>query len=192
MSYKLVQHFQCGNGYYNSFATPFTKLHFQPSFNEEGFEVLTAMYPVIEFEVLDEYMKRKRTEKLISMIQGQNRASYPVISQWRYSRKFDFLDEIRSSVGSTGSKTCQAKIQSARALFESTCGDLDTLDLDQQQTSIQERSGFDTRPEPHLLVVDPMWLIVFPKYSKSCMLLFYGIHSAEWCRYDMRISESKR
>jgi hypothetical protein len=90
MSHKLLHRFQANNGYYNAFPEPFTDAFTQ---NSGEFRYLAAVYPIIEFEFVQDYEKRKRSERFVTMIQQQSLRGLPGISQWRYSRKFDFIGE---------------------------------------------------------------------------------------------------
>lgn len=166
MSHKLLQRFQGGNGFYNAFPTPFTELFFQQSFDGGVYEILATIYPVIEFEFVSDYEKRKRAEKVVSKMQPQSPKAYPVISQWRYSRKFDFVGESQLSAELSPDDTSPEQIQSGRALFEYSCAELDTLELDRKQCHILEGNESNVLHNPHLLVVDPLWVIFFPKSSK--------------------------
>jgi hypothetical protein len=160
-----LQCFQGNNGYYNVLPSPFQTSFTPKSFDGQGipdFRYLGAMYPVIDFEFVADYEKRKRLERFITSMQHQNLKNFPAISQWRYSRKFDFTEEIQEP--SQGDIRPQ-RIQSARALFEYACGDHNTLELDFRQTLVLEGVESKVPNGKSLLVVDPLWLLVFPKSS---------------------------
>jgi hypothetical protein len=166
MAHKLLHRFQGNNGYHNVLPDPFADSFTQKSYDGRGvrdFRYFAAMYPVIEFEFVADYKSRKMTEKFITSMQQQNRKNFPTISQWRYSRKFDVAEESNLRTEVFQSDTCPERIQSARALFEYACGDHDTLKLDARQTSLLE--GHEARPTngKRLLVVDPLWLLIFPE-----------------------------
>ena len=189
MPYTLLQRFQGTHGYFNAFSAPFADLFVQKSYNGQTYEYYAAMYPVIEFEYLGEYESRKRSERFISSIQQQKRQDFPKLSQWRYSRRFDFAKEGQFSADLFHGQVPPDRIQSGRALFEYESGDLDTLSLDARQTTVLEGRESNSYPL-HVLVVDPLWLITFPRSSK---ILLFSISlnlldTTNHHRYYMRLS----
>jgi len=166
MSYKLLKYFQCNPGYFNSFSPPFTEELTLKTLHNKGFRIFAAIYPVISFEPLEAYLTRKTAERLIRKFQRQRRNLLPLISRWRYSRKFDVAEESRLRAEFADTYTVEG-VQSARALFEYECGDLDTRDLESRQTSVLEGLDLTNTNEKHLLVIKPMWLLVFPESSLS-------------------------
>jgi hypothetical protein len=164
-----LQCFQGNNGYYNVLPSPFANSFTPKSFGGQGlrdFRYLAAMYPVIDFEFVADYEKRKRLERFITSMQHQNPKLFPTISQWRYSRTFDFTKESQLRAELSQDDVRPERIQSARALFEYACGDHNTLELDFRQTLVLE--GIESKVangKTSLLVVDPFWLLVFPKSS---------------------------
>ncbi|OCL02047.1 hypothetical protein AOQ84DRAFT_383087 [Glonium stellatum] len=170
MSHNLLR-LQGGDGFYNALPTPFTDFFVQKMYNRRDscdFRYLAAMYPIIDFELVVDYEKRKRMEKFIALMQQQNCKSFPAITQWRYSRKFDFAEESQLRAEPFQGDIYPERIQSARALFEYACGDNDTLKIDLQQTSLLEGAKLKVPQEKHLLVIDPLWLLVFPKSNTIC------------------------
>jgi hypothetical protein len=164
MAHTLLQRFQANNGYHNVFPDPFADYFVQKAHDSRDFGYLAAMYPVIDFEFVVDYEKRKKAERFVTFMQRQTLSEskgIPSISQWRYSRKFDFSDESTLRTESFQGDSCPERIQSARALFEYACGDYDTIELDHHQVSV-EYSGSKSPRQTHLLVVDPLWLIIFP------------------------------
>lgn len=105
------------------------------------------------------------SERSISSVQRHSRDEYPAIGQYRYCRKFDFAGESQLLVDVSQDEDVPEKIQSARGLFEYACGEFDTLSLDRQQTSILEGDDNRGSRRSHLLVVDPLWVLVFPESS---------------------------
>lgn len=149
-------------GYHNALAVPFTEDFHPQDFKGKRFSYFAALYPVINYEFMVDYENRKRFERVVPHLQCQDRGGFPVISQSRYSRKFDFTDESLFQSARQSSRDIPEGIQSARALFEYSCGDLDTLSLDRQQTSLLEEQQVE--PGSHgLLQVDPLWLLIFPE-----------------------------
>lgn len=165
MSNNLLQHLQGKSGFYNALPTPFMESFSQKSYDGREFEIHASMYPVVNFEFLTEYENRKSTESSIRSMQRHGPAGYPAIAQSRYSRIFDFPGESQLGGHLSRDEDCPESVQSARALFEYACGDVDTLSLDRQQTSILENRDRSSARVPHLIVVDPLWIIVFPKSS---------------------------
>lgn len=164
MAHKLLHRFQGNNGYHNVLPDPFADSFTQKSYDGRGiqdFRYFAAMYPVIEFEFVAE--SRKTAEKFITSMQQQSRKNFPAISQWRYSRKFDLAEESNLRAEVFQGDTCPERIQSARALFEYACGDHDTLRLDARQTSLLEGREAGLANRKRLLVVDPLWLLIFPE-----------------------------
>lgn len=170
MSHKLLKYFQCSPGYFNSFPPPFTEELTLKTLRNEECRLFAAIYPVISFEPLEAYLTRKKTERLIRKVQRQSRNLLPLISQWRYSRKFDVAEESRLRTGFADTYGMEG-IQSARALFEYECGDLDTKNLESRQTSVLEGLELANTNEKHLIVIKPMWLLVFPESSLSSFIL---------------------
>ena len=165
MSHNILQHFQGTTGYYNTLANPFADSFVQNSLDNHEYTFLAAIYPIIDFEFLIDYEQRKVSERSVSSVQRHNRNDYPTIGQYRYCRKFDFAGESQLGGNLSQDEDFPEKIHSARGLFEYACGEFDTLSLDRQQTSILE--GHDNRGSrrSHLLVVDPLWVLVFPESS---------------------------
>jgi hypothetical protein len=67
-----LQCFQGNNGYYNVLPSPFQTSFTPKSFDGQGipdFRYLGAMYPVIDFEFVADYEKRKRLERFITSMQ---------------------------------------------------------------------------------------------------------------------------
>ena len=165
MSHNILQHFQGTTGYYNTLPSPFADFFVQKSFDNREYKFLAAIYPIIDFEFLIDYEQRKVSEKSVSSVQRHSCNDYPAIGQYRYCRKFDFAGESRLLVDLSQDEDFPEQIQSARGLFEYAYGEFDTLSFDRQQTSILE--GNDNRGSrgSHLLVVDPLWVLVFPESS---------------------------
>src|SRR5580698_8721713 len=95
MSNKLLSHFQGPAGYYNGLANPFTETFRQPLYTGKDFQFFAALYPVIDSEFVTEYKRRKTAERVVSLIQRQSLRACPAITQWRYSRRFDFAEECQ-------------------------------------------------------------------------------------------------
>jgi hypothetical protein len=164
MAHTLLHRFQAHNGYHNVFPDPFADYFVQKAHDSRDYCYLAAMYPVIDFEFVVDYEKRKISERFVTSMQRQTLSEskgIPLISRWRYSRKFDFAEESTLRTESFQGESCPERIQSARALFEYACGDHDTIELDRRQVSV-EFHGLKPLRRTHLLVVDPLWLIVFP------------------------------
>ena len=162
MSHTILQHFKGMAGYYNTMPSPFAEAFVQTSFDDRKYIFLAAMYPIIDFDFLENYEQRKLSERSILSVQRHGPNGYPVIAENKYCRKFDFPEENQLSIELSEDEDFPERIQSARGLFEYACGDFDTLFLDRQQTSIME--GHDKRGSggSQLLVVDPLWVLVFP------------------------------
>ena len=169
MAHKLLHRFQGNNGYYNVLPTTFFDSFTHPSHTGHSVRYFAAMYPVIELEFVSDYENRKKTELFITSLQEQKRRNLPAISQARYARKFDLKEESILEAEVRKEDTCPERIQSARALFEYACGDHDTLALDARQTSLLEGSESGTRDGKHLLVVDPLWILIFPGSGTRCL-----------------------
>ncbi|MCJ1397255.1 hypothetical protein MMC11_000447 [Xylographa trunciseda] len=167
MSHKLLSYFQGSRGHYNTSAVPFTELFHQQSYDGEEFEYFAALYPVMNFEFSADYEARKRSERLAASMQEQDRTKYPKISQWKYSRRFDFADENHHRVASVPDQDRSEGIHSARGLFEYSCGELDTLRLDLRQASLGDENN-PAAGSQSVLVVDPLWLLVFPRSRTIC------------------------
>lgn len=165
MSHTVLQHFQGTTGYYNTLPSPFADSFVQNSFDDRKYTFLAAMYPIIDFEFLINYEQRKLSERSILSVQRHGPNGYPVIAQNKYCRKFDFPEENQLGVELFEDEDFPERIQSARGLFEYACGDFDTLSLDRQQTSILEKHDKRGSGGPQLLVVDPLWILVFPESS---------------------------
>ena len=164
MSSTLLTRFQGPAGYYNGMASPFADSFLQYSYDGTPFHYLAALYPVIELEYVSAYRTRKRSEHFVSLIQRQKRQTYPAITQWRYSRRFDFAEETQNRSGSYTTQCYLQGMQSSRGLFEYSCGDLDTVSLDLQQTSLVEEKHFGSN-DSCVLQIDSMWLLMFVKSS---------------------------
>ena len=162
MSNKLSKYFQGPAGYYNGLVNPFTETFRQTLYNGKDFQYFAALYPIIDSEFATEYERRKMSEKCISLIQRQSIQACPAITQWRYSRRFDFAEESLHQSELLVSQDRRQSVQSARGLFEYSCGELDTLGLDLRQISLLESEA----QEKCLLQVDPLWLLVFTDSSK--------------------------
>lgn len=170
MSHTLLQRFQANDGYHNVFPDPFADSFVQKTHDFRDFRYLAAMYPVIDFEFVLDYERRKKSERFVTLMQQQtlrDSKGIPAISQWRYSRKFDFAEESTLRTESFQGDSCAERIQSARALFEYACGDHDTIGLDCRQISAEHNES-RTHRQTHLLVVDPLWLIIFPDADTIC------------------------
>lgn len=164
MSSTLFTRFQGPAGYYNGMASPFADSFLQHSYDGTTFHYLAALYPVIELEYVSAYRTRKRSEHFVSHIQRQKLQTYPAITQWRYARRFDFAEETQNRSGSYATPYYLQGMQSARGLFEYSCGDLDTVSLDLQQTSLVEEKHSKSN-DPCVLQIDSMWLLTFVKSS---------------------------
>ena len=165
MAHKLHHRFRGNDGYYNVLPDPFADRVIQNLYGAKQVRYLAAMYPVVEFEFVADYESRKKTERFITSMQHENFKNFPSISQWKYSRKFDLAgDSHLQDQGFQGDK-CPERFQSARALFEYACGHNDTLRLDARQTSLLEDFESKNNSSKHLLVVDPLWIIIFPESS---------------------------
>lgn len=165
MSHTILQRFQGTTGYYNALPSPFTDSFVQKSFDDREYTFLAAIYPIIDFEFLEDYEQRKLSERSIFSVQRHTRNIYPAIAQHRYCRKFDSAGESQRRVDLSQDEDLPEKIQSARGLFEYACGEFDTLSLDRQQTSILEGNNKRGSGGSHLLVVDPLWILIFPDSS---------------------------
>lgn len=165
MSHTILQHFQATTGYYNSLPSPFADSFVKVSFDDRKYTFLAAMYPIIDFEFLINYEQRKLSERSILSVQRHGSNGYPFIAQYRYCRKFDFPEENQLGVGFSEEEEFPERLQSARALYEYACGDFDTMSLDRQQTSILEEHDNKRSRKPHLLVVDPLWIVILPDSS---------------------------
>ena len=163
MAHDILQHFQGTTGYYNTFPSPFADYFVQNSIDNREHTFLAALYPIIDFEFLIDYEQRKVSERSVSSVQRHTRDDYPAIGQYRYCRKFDFAGESQLLVDLSQDEDFPEKIQSARGLFEYACGEFDTVSLDRQQTSILEGNDNRGSRRSHLLVVDPLWVLVFPE-----------------------------
>ncbi|MCJ1384721.1 hypothetical protein MMC17_007839 [Xylographa soralifera] len=163
MSHKLLSYFQGSRGHYNTSAVPFTELFRQRSYDGGEFAYFAALYPVVNFEFTTDYEARKRSERLVALMQVQDRTKYPKISQWKYSRRFDFADENHHRAASLDRPE---GIHSARGLFEYSCGELDTLRLDLRHATLADVNN-PSSDSQSVLVVDPLWLLVFPKSSNT-------------------------
>ena len=163
MAYRLSERFQGPPGFYNALGLPFTERFHQNSFDKEVFVYFASMYPVIEIQYAEEFRVCKRSEKLVSQIQQQDRQAFPAITQCRYSRKFSFPDESQDSV---------EYIQSARGLFEYAYGELDTMSLDLQQVLMQQELN-DRNAGSRLLQINPLWILAFPASSIVSLFRFY-------------------
>ena len=165
MSYNLLPCFRGNAGYYNSFATPFANDITQRSYAGEDITYLAAVYPVIDFEFLHEYKARKLSEREILYMQRNGRTGFPAITQARYSRRFDFPEEIQLQPRSSFRGDGPEVLQSGRALYEFACGAVNTVELDKHQTSVFE--GLEQNPsrQPHIMVVEPLWILAFPNES---------------------------
>src|SRR6266496_5140411 len=95
MSHKLLKYFQCNSGYFNRFSPPFTEELTLKTIPNREFRFFAAVYPVISLDPLEAYLTRKTAERLIRKFQHQRRNLLPLISQWRYSKKFDVTEESR-------------------------------------------------------------------------------------------------
>ena len=167
MSYNLLPYFRGTTGYYNSFASPFKKHIVQRSYTGQDIAYLAAVYPVINFELLDRYETRKVFERETLFMQRNGRAGFPAICQARYSRRFDFPEEIRLRAEGPDGGDQTERMQSSRALYEFACGEVDTLALDRRQTSVLEGLERDPSQQPDVLVVEPLWILAFPSEGIS-------------------------
>jgi hypothetical protein len=170
MAQKLLNYFLCGPGFFNSLSPSFTK-EFHLTLFDNQCRYFAANYPLIDFESVETYMTRKKSELVIREIQQQSRDLLPSIAQGRYSRKFDLAGETLFRREFSDFYNAEG-IQSARALREYQCGDVDTTDLDLRQTSVLE--GLELmnkekkyKDKSYLLVVKPLWVIVFPESGQQ-------------------------
>ncbi|KUJ16671.1 uncharacterized protein LY89DRAFT_684771 [Mollisia scopiformis] len=171
MAHKLLHRLQGNSGYFNALPNPYTDSFTQKTYDGRSvraFQYFAALYPVIEFQFVDDYNNRKATEKFITSIQKQDLKGFPTISQGRYSRKFDLAEESKFRSTVLHGDTCPERIQSARALFEYACGDHDTLKLDARQTSLLGDFEASISIEKRLIVVDPLWILIFPESDTIC------------------------
>ncbi|KAL9619189.1 MAG: hypothetical protein Q9160_006198 [Pyrenula sp. 1 TL-2023] len=181
MSSQLQNVFLGPQGYYNGLANPSTEKFEKQVYNGKRFRFLAAQYPVIEPEFTLEYERRKSSERCVSMIQRQSKQSFPAISQFKYARKFDLAEESLHQSYVFADQDSRHCMQSARGLFEYSCGELDTLGLDLQQISVIEHENREPRRK-YLLQVDPLWLIVFPNSSMAVNVSYdftFTIHTNE-------------
>ena len=166
MSYNLLPYFRGTAGYYNSFANPFTNRILQRSYAGTDLTYLAALYPVVKFEYLDEYESRKISERDISSMQRHGSTGFPAIAQARYSRRFDFPEEVQLHTDDLHGGDRPERVQSSRALYEFAGGEVDTMALDKHQISVLENLERDPRPPAHILVVDPTWILAFPSEGR--------------------------
>ena len=162
MSCELLPHFKGTTGFYNALSSPFTYCFSQPSYDGTEFHYIAAMYPVVNFESLAEYNDRKASESDTFSMQKYGSSGLPTIARARYARRFDFPEELTLSRQDYENEDSPEKIQSGRALFEFACGDVDTLPLDRKQISILEGGERHPSRPPHLLTIEPLWIIAFP------------------------------
>jgi hypothetical protein len=127
-------------------------------------------------------------ERFIMLLQTQNRSDFPAITQPRYCRRFDFRDE--STIRDSGFQRDNPPegIQSARGLFEYASGDHDTTKLDKRQTLLSMDQGENSHSK-HMLVVDNLWLIIFPESGTGSLL--HQPPLLKSLSYYMRFSERK-
>ncbi len=163
MTYELLPYFRGTAGFYNALSSPFTQCFSQSLYDGKPLDYFAAMYPVINVENLNDYENRKASETAIISIQKHGSSALPAIARARYARRFDFPEETTLSRHDyENEEDVPERIHSGRALYEFACGDVDTLSLDQNQISILEgRERHPSRP-PHLLTVEPLWIIAFP------------------------------
>jgi hypothetical protein len=164
ISNQLLYHFQGPTGHYNGLASPFTEIFRRRLYDGKELPFFAALYPVIDSEFVNDYERRKTSEKCVSLIQRQTIQACPAITQWRYSRSFDFAEEGQHQSDLFGGQDMCQSVQSARGLFEYSCGELDTLDLDRRQISLLDQGPSGAQGKC-LLQVDPLWLLVFPDSS---------------------------
>ena len=167
MAYRLLRWFQGNVGYYNTLATPFAESFVQVSHSGDEYQYLAAMYPIITIENAVDYEHRKTAERFLRSVQQKGPRDFPLITQARYSRRFDFQRESRLWSELSYNDVGPEAVQSGRALFEYSCGDLDTITLDLERTMDIESENEQT-PLHQLILVEPLWTIVFPSSSKSC------------------------
>ena len=165
MSYNLLPYFRGTAGYYNSFPSPFTNHILQRSYVGMDITYLAALYPVVRFEHLDEYENRKKSERDIASMQQHGSTGFPAIAQARYSRRFDFPEEINLHADDLHGGNPPERVQSGRALYEFAGGEVDTMALDRRQTSVASLER-DERQKPHILVVEPIWILAFPTQGR--------------------------
>jgi hypothetical protein len=161
MAQKLQNYFLCRPGFFNGLSPSFTE-KFQFTFFDNNCQFFAANYPMISFESVEAYKTRKKSELAIRKIQQQSRDLLPSISRGRYSRRFDLAEETLFRTEFSDFFNAEG-IQSARALREYQCGDLDTTILDLRQTSVLEGLELVEKDKKYLLVVNPLWVIVFPE-----------------------------
>ena len=123
---------------------------------------LAALYPVVKLEYLDEYENRKIFEREVSSMQRHGGSAFPAITQARYSRRFDFPEEIDLYADDLHGGDPPERLQSGRALYEFAGGEVDTMALDKHQTSVLQSLERDAQQKPHILVVEPVWILAFP------------------------------
>ena len=160
MSYSLLPCFRGTAGYYNSLPSPFATCISQRS-NGKNIDYLAAMYPVVKLEFLKDYKTRKVSERDTSFMQRHGRNGFPAIAQARYSRRFDFPEEIQLRAEAPYGECGPERLQSGRALYEFACGEVDTMGLDEQQTSVLEGRERNSSGPAHILVIEPLWILAF-------------------------------
>ena len=167
MSYNLLAILRGSAGYYNALSNPVIKQFVQTSYDKHDAFYVVAMYPVINFEHLAEYESRKSSELAVKAIQKHGSAGLPAIAQARYLRRFDFPSEINLACHDSHlDEDGPERTQSARALYEYACGDVNTLPLDKKQICVLESGERYPSQPPLLLTIEPLWLIAFPSQGQ--------------------------
>lgn len=165
MAYRLLRWFQSNAGYFNTLATPFAKSFTQTSYDGAKYLYLAAMYPVIGIEDATDYRSRKAMERFLQSMQPKDPKDFPSITRARYGRRFDFNQESRLRQELNYDDIRPEAMQSARALFEYSCADADTLDLDLEQA--MDIKAHDTAfLRRQLIQIEPLWVLVFPSSSE--------------------------
>jgi hypothetical protein len=115
---------------------------------------------------VDDYEDRKLSEKIALYIQHQKIANLPLISQWRYSRRFDLAEDIPAAVDVSRLDSTPESIQTSRGLYEYSFPEFETLHLDKKQTVVRQQQMKKSYQPPQLLVIDSLWLVAFPDKGK--------------------------
>ena len=179
MSYNLLPYFRGTAGYYNSLASPFTTHIVQRSYAGVDIAYLAALYPVIKSEYLRDYENRKISERELALMQRHSGTALPAIAQARYSRRFDFPKEINLHEDDLHGGSPPERMQSSRGLYEFAGGEVDTMALDKHQISALESLERDPWQKPHILVVEPIWILAFPTEGKPSRKIFYQLPATD-------------
>jgi hypothetical protein len=157
-----LRRFQTGPGFYNSLAPPFLDRY---KLDPCG-AILVSAYPIVEFDYVDEYEGRKLSEKVAPYLQRQKATDLPSISQWRYSRRFDLVEDIPAAVDVFRQDSAPESIQTSRGLYEYSFPEFETLHLDKKQTVVRQQQMKKSYQPLQLLVIDSLWLVAFPEKGK--------------------------